>query len=124
ILERSTGAKMIIGDLNARVGRKDHTTADVIGIQGENKRNDNGRRLIDYCIGDDLIIANTFHEHKEIHKIAREVRSRGEKSIIDYIIMERGSRKLIKDTNITRSAEIFSDHYLLTAKVEEGMEEI
>jgi hypothetical protein len=48
------------------------------------RKNENGRRLIEHCIENDLIIANTFYTHKDINKITKEVQSRSEKSIIEY----------------------------------------
>jgi hypothetical protein len=48
------------------------------------RKNENGRRLIEHCIENDLIIANTFYTHKGINKITKEVQSRSEKSIIEY----------------------------------------
>jgi hypothetical protein len=119
-VEKSNGTVFVIGDLNGRVGKKDNTTMEVIGNHGENIRNGNGRRLIEYCIENDLIIANTFYTHKEINKITREVQSRAEKSIIDYIIVERNKRTMIKDAKVQRGPEIYSDHYMLVAKIADG----
>jgi hypothetical protein len=119
-VEKSNGTVFVIGDLNGRVGKKDNTTMEVIGKHGENIRNGNGRRLIEHCIENDLIIANTFYTHKEINKITREVQSRSEKSIIDYIIVERNKRTMIKDAKVQRGPEIYSDHYMLVAKIADG----
>jgi hypothetical protein len=58
-VEKSNGIVFVIGDLNGRVGKKDNTTMEVIGKHGENIRNGNGRRLIEHCIENDLMIANT-----------------------------------------------------------------
>jgi hypothetical protein len=120
-VEKSNGTVFVIGDLNGRVGKKDNTTMEVIGNHGENIRNGNGRRLMEHCIeNNDLIIANTFYTHKEINKITREVQSRAEKSIIDYIIVERNKRTMIKDAKVQRGPEIYSDHYMLVAKIADG----
>lgn len=43
--------------------------------------------------------------------------SRGEKSIIDYIIVEKTQKKNIMDTRVYRGPEANSDHYMLAAKV-------
>ena len=117
IAEEAKGRLIILGDLNARVGTRDEETAETIGIHGEKVRNSNGRRLIDFCILNNLIITNTFYAHKDIHKYTREVRSRGEKSIIDYVIINREFRGEIKDTKVRRGAELYSDHFLVLSKV-------
>ncbi|KAK4879078.1 hypothetical protein RN001_007224 [Aquatica leii] len=84
-----------------------------MGQQGENTKNDNGRRLIDLCVGNDLVITNTKFMHKEIHKYTREVRSRNEKSIIDYFIVNTKNWNRGEDVRVKRNAEIGSDHSLL-----------
>ena len=116
-VECSTGEVFVIGDLNGRVGRKDQKSQEAIGMHGEDTKNNNGERLIQFCIENQLIICNTFFEHKNIHKFTREVKSRGEKSIIDYVIVEKSKRNKIKDVKVSRGAELYSDHYLVVAKV-------
>lgn len=115
IVEDVRGRLIVIGDINGRVGKKDEETGEVIGMHGEEERNNNGRRLINFCILNDMIVANTFFQHKEIHKYTREVKSRGEKSIIDYVLINRGNRKEVVDVRVRRGPEIYSDHYLLEA---------
>lgn len=116
-IEDNKGRVLIIGDLNSRVGKKDDETAETIGIHGEDTRNNNGKKLIDFCITNNLIITNTFFSQKDIHKYTREAQSRGEKSIIDYVIINREFRREVKDTRVKRGAEIYSDHYLVVTKL-------
>ena len=117
VTEEAKGRLIILGDLNGRVGEKDEETGETIGHYGESVRNSNGKRLIDFCIMNDLVITNTFYEHKEIHRYTREVRSRGERSIIDYIMINKKYRKEVKDTRVRRGPEIYSDHYLVLTKI-------
>lgn len=62
---------------------------ELIGKYGEKVRNDNSKRMFDYCLMNNLIITNTFYEHKEIHKYTRVEMSKGEKSIIDCVSGKR-----------------------------------
>ena len=117
VVENCKGKTFITGDLNGRTGTRDNTTPDVIGKFGEQTRNNNGARIIDFCVLNNYIITNTFYQHKEIHKFTRVEVSRNEKSIIDYILVERENRRNVIDVKVRRSAEINSDHYLLVAKV-------
>ncbi|CAH0558552.1 unnamed protein product [Brassicogethes aeneus] len=114
--EGSRGELYIAGDFNSRVGKKDKTYNTVIGDYGENTRNNNGKRMLDFCIFHNLIITNTFFERKNIHKYTREVKSRDEKSIIDFILIERANRKMVLDTRVRRGPEIGSDHFLVVSK--------
>ncbi|KAK4873256.1 hypothetical protein RN001_015285 [Aquatica leii] len=61
-----------MGDMNGRVGNNNESIERHMGQQGENTKNDNGRRLIDLCVGNDLVITNTKFMHKDIHKYTRE----------------------------------------------------
>lgn len=116
IVENCNGKIVVIGDLNGRVGIKDGRTSDVIGQYGETTRNNNGYRIIDFCVQNNLLVMNSFFKHKDVHKYTREVPSRGEKSIIDYVLINRNSRREIRDVRVIRGPEINSDHYLLKAK--------
>lgn len=117
VVDEATGELYILGDLNARVGTKDDYTNQALGQFGENIRNNNGKRLLCFCIQNDLIIANSFFRHKAIHTYTREMHSRNEKSIIDYVITHRSNRRSLSDVRVRRGPEINSDHYLVTAKL-------
>lgn len=121
VVEASKGKIYIVGDFNARVGRRDNLYKEVIGNEGECVRNNNGIRLLEFCQTHDLIVTNTFFQHKDIHKYTREEPSRGEKSIIDYIVTERENKKAVLDVKVNRGSEINSDHYLLAAKVRQKL---
>lgn len=60
-----------------------------MGKEGESTKNNNGERMIEFCIENDLIITNSKFKHKDIHKYTREQPSRKEKSIIDYFLINR-----------------------------------
>lgn len=122
--EEARGTLYLVGDFNSRVGKKDIEYKTIIGKHGEEKRNNNGRRLLDFCQLQNLIITNTFYQHKEIHKYTREQQNRGEKSIIDYIIVQKEERKNILDVRVKRGAEIYSDHYLVIGKIKQRDKEI
>lgn len=119
ITEGAKGKIFILGDFNSRVGKKDITYNTILGKHGENIRNNNGVRMLDFCILHNLIVSNTFFEHKNIHKYTREVKSRNEKSIIDYILVEKEFGRNVIDTKVRRGPEIGSDHYLLVSIIKE-----
>lgn len=60
--------KIIIGDLNAKVGQEEEFRP-TIGTQSlQLESNDNGLRLIDFAMAKDMVISSTTFEHKRIHK--------------------------------------------------------
>ncbi len=108
---------VLMGDLNARVGRDANSWRGVIGRQGEETLNGNGRRLLDLCAVNELAILNTLYQHKEIHKCTWESKERGLKSIIDYFIVRRALRPGVTDVRVIRGAEVGSDHHLVLMKL-------
>ena len=107
---------IILGDLNARVGNKYDKCFGAIGKEGENIESANGEVLQDFCIRNNLKIANTFFKHKDIHKWTRVSEDRNERSIIDYIIVSSHLFYNTNDVRVKRGAEIYSDHFLVVGK--------
>lgn len=115
ITEKAKGIIYVAGDLNARVGREERDNR-AIGKHGEGKRNNNGARLTEFCLLNNLRVANTYYQHKDIHKYTRQGKNNTEKSIIDYILVERDNRR-VRDVRAMRGPEIYSDHFMVVAKV-------
>ena len=67
------GDKVVMRDMNARVGNKVSSWYEVMGKHGEEVENDSGRRLLSFCTENDLRIMNTHFEHKRIHKFTGDV---------------------------------------------------
>ena len=104
---------VVMGDLNARVGDNVKVWGEVIGKQWVAVENGNGMRLLQFCAENDLVVTNTWFQHKDIHKFTWERRGRNQRSIIDYFLVKQGMRKQLRDVKVVRGAEIGSDHYLL-----------
>lgn len=110
----STNNRIIImGDLNGRVGKNNKGIEYCLGKYGEETRNDNGSRVIELCVENELKIGNTYFMKKEINKMTRQVISRREKSIIDYFLIQKDMWRKVKDVEVKRGPEIGSDHFLL-----------
>lgn len=63
-----------------------------------------------------FLVINTFFQHKYVYKYTRVMERRGEKSIIDYALINRVCRKDIEDVRARRGSEINSGHCLLEVK--------
>ena len=116
--ETNKGHQLIImGDWNSRIGKDPRKGHGVMGIHGgEAMRNENGKKMIQFCISHRLLIGNTFYPHKNIHKITFQSESTGSKSIIDYMTYTNEMRYHIMDVKVYRGAELSTDHFLLTLK--------
>ncbi|MFA0954742.1 hypothetical protein ACDI60_27250, partial [Klebsiella pneumoniae] len=112
-LEGISTEVIIVGDLNARVGNDPTGFGQVVGKHGEPHRNNNGKRLLQLCLANDLVILNTKFPHKDVHKYTRVSEERDENSIIDYIIVQQLAARRVRDTRVKRGFDIDSDHRLL-----------
>lgn len=105
---------VLCGDFNARTGRDYRTSFGVMGPHGgEIVKNENGQRLIDFCVDNNLLVGNSFYPHKGAHKITFS--SAVGNSVIDYFIYDREIRQYFRDVKVIRGAEIGTDHLLLVA---------
>ncbi|PNF41348.1 hypothetical protein B7P43_G16505 [Cryptotermes secundus] len=60
--------KIIIGDMNAKVGNEDVYRSDIGKHSLHNKSNDNGIKLINFASSRNMVISSTMFNHKDIHK--------------------------------------------------------
>ncbi len=65
--------------------------------------------LVDICAERGLFLANTFFQHKMIH---RYTWARGnERSLIDYIDVDNRLRREVEDAKVVRGMFSGSDHF-------------
>ena len=104
----------IIGDWNAKVGNQE--TPGVTGKFGLGVRNKAGRRLIEFCQENALVIANIlFQQHKR--RLYTWTSPDGQhQNQIDYIICSQRWKSYIQSTKTRPRADCGSDHELLIAR--------
>lgn len=101
-------------DLNGRTGQNKRMALGCMGKHGEERTlNESGRRVIEFCIGNQLLIGNSFFPHKKVHKITYEAEGSDAKSVIDYFLYPQDIRNNIMDVKVIRGAELYTDHRLL-----------
>jgi hypothetical protein len=111
---------LIVGDFNARVGKQDNQgPGNVIGVHTVDDTNENGKRLIDFCNQNNLIVTNTFFQHKPIHQTSWMHPGKKVWHMLDYTLVNRKFRSSVEDVRVHRTAAgaIGTDHHLLRAKV-------
>ncbi|KAK7872016.1 hypothetical protein R5R35_004529 [Gryllus longicercus] len=104
---------ILVGDWNGRVGNREQ---GFVGPFGEEIVNDNGKRILYLCKELKYCVANTFFQHKDIHKYTRIDPSRDIKSIIDLVIVRKERKMKIKDVRVFRQPECGSDHNMVVGK--------
>lgn len=107
---------IIIGDLNPKIGSANTNNERAMGIHGCGTMNENGKRLLEFCITNNLVVAGTLFPHCDIHKLTWYSPIDRDKNQIDHLIngMWRGS---LLDVRVKRGADVGSDHQLVTAMV-------
>ena len=85
---------MILGDLNAYVGRDNNAREDHMRKQGSSEMNENRELFADFCLKS-LVIGGTIFPHKEIHKTTwTSPDKKLTKNQIDLITINRRRRNL------------------------------
>jgi hypothetical protein len=108
--------KMVIGDLNAKLGRED-VYEGVIGKHSLHlETNNNGQRVIDFAISKSMIIASTCFPYKKIHKITWTSPDGNTSNQTDHVLIETRRASNIFDVRNYRGANCDSDHYLVRIK--------
>ena len=104
----------IIGDWNAKVGSQE--TPGVKGTFGLGIQNEAGKRIIEFCQENTLVIANTlFQQHKR--RLYTWTALDGQyQNQIDYILCSQRWRSSIQSAKTRPGADCASDHELLIAK--------
>jgi exonuclease III len=104
---------IVAGVLNARI---DNTPINgIVGNSGEPIINNNGQSLIDFAATGDLKITNTVFRHKDIHKYTWSARC--SRSVIDYILTNKKTSPLVKDTRAFRGYDVNTDHFMLVSRI-------
>ena len=108
---------LITGDLNAKVGNDNSGTEDAIGRHGCGTINDNGERLVEFCLSNRCIIGGNIFPHRDIHKLSWRSPDRNTVNQIDHVIVNKKWQRSPLDVKVHRGADIGSDHHLLIAKI-------
>ncbi|XP_023213818.1 craniofacial development protein 2-like [Centruroides sculpturatus] len=108
-------ALFILGDWNAKVGKEE--TPGHVGRYGLGKRNDAGIRLVEFCISNNLFIANTYFQLHKRRLYTWTSPDGNYKNQIDYIIGSKRWRNAIKSACTRPGADCGTDHELLISKI-------
>ena len=82
-----------MGDFNARVGLEQASSAPgVVAKHAVDKQNQNGRRLVDFCLFNGFVITNTFFPHKSVHQTTWMHPKTKQWHMLDYVLVNRKFR--------------------------------
>ncbi|CAF4219297.1 unnamed protein product, partial [Adineta steineri] len=111
---------LILGDFHARVGKQQNLTSkNVTGPHAVDKINENGKQLIDFCSHNELIVSNTFYQHKAVHQMTWKHPATKKWHMLDYTLVNKKFRSSVEDVRVFRNAAgaIGTDHHLVRTKL-------
>ncbi|XP_065557775.1 uncharacterized protein LOC136025720 [Artemia franciscana] len=107
---------VLLGDFNAIVHDDMGVWRGTDGPVSPDPLNDNVLRLLELCQSHNLYITNTYFQRKTIHQYTWYSNDRRTKKMIDYVIISKRWRSLVKICRTYRSAELGNaDHRLVCA---------
>nr|KAG5701327.1 hypothetical protein BaRGS_006101 [Batillaria attramentaria] len=113
--------KILMGDLNAKVGTDNTDRELIMGKHGTGTQNENGELFTEFCTTNDLVIGGTIFPHKTIHKTTWTSPDGRTVNQIDHITIGRNLKESVK-TNAFR-CELRNRFSALDTLPEETIEE-
>ncbi|CAF1351176.1 unnamed protein product [Rotaria magnacalcarata] len=111
---------VLMGDFNARISQPQHsTTSRIVGPFTVDVQNENGERLIDFCTTNNLVVSNSFFQHKSVHQTSWMHPGTKKWHLLDYTLVNRKFRSSVEDVRFYRKASgsIGTDHHLMRSKI-------
>lgn len=109
--------KIVIGDLNAKVGRESLYEPTIGKHSLHHHSNNNGCKLIQFAVAKNMKIMGTYFPHKDIHKATWRAPGGRTQNQIDHVIADARHASSILDVRTCRGPNIDSDHYLVKVVV-------
>ncbi|KAK9709895.1 Endonuclease-reverse transcriptase [Popillia japonica] len=120
--------KLVLGDLNAKIGREDEHRKITGGNSKHMLSSENGKMLIQFALENNLKIMSTNFKHKEIHQttwMSPDFKTRNQ---IDHVLIEYKHQRCITDVRTYRGADAVitklkhaSDHFLVITKLKQAV---
>jgi endonuclease/exonuclease/phosphatase family metal-dependent hydrolase len=113
--------KMLLGDLNVKVGREDIFKPTIGNESLHEISNDNGIRVVNFATSKNRIVKNTMFPRHNINKFTWTSPDRKTHNQIDHILTDKRWHSSVPDIRSFRGADCNTDHDLVVAKVGERL---
>lgn len=97
--------KIVLGDFNAKEGREEMYQPTIGRESLHDKSNDNGTRLINFCMTNGLTLSSTYFLRKDIYKQTWITPNRVVKNQIDHIMIKNKQKSCIQNVRSYRGAD-------------------
>jgi endonuclease/exonuclease/phosphatase family metal-dependent hydrolase len=109
-------ARIIMGDFNAKIGKKENYRPVTGKHSLHDISNDNVIRAVDFAMSNNLIIKSTHFPHKNIHKQTWESPDGHTRNKIDHVMVNRRHSSSVMDVRSCRGADMDTDRLLVRIK--------
>ncbi|XP_050742432.1 craniofacial development protein 2-like [Drosophila biarmipes] len=109
--------ELILGDFNAKVGRKRIFDPTVGRFSLHETTSNNGLRLIDFAAARNMVVSSTRFRHFDIHKATWLSPDQKTRNQTDHVVIDGRHASSVMDVRTFRGVNIDSDHYLVAAKI-------
>lgn len=99
---------IVMGDLNAQVGSERLGFETSLGPYGWGPRNNEGIKLLDLCLRNELVLGNSWFKKRDSHRITRYGWDGVQKSVIDYFLVNKNFKKHLIDVKVIPSVALDS----------------
>ena len=106
---------IVMGDMNAKVGREQDPLREVVGRFGLGQRNERGDLWVEWCVTHQQVIMNTWFQHHKRHLYTWKSPGDGVRNQIDYITINKRFRNSIQQVRSYPGADCGSDHVPIVA---------
>jgi len=89
-----------------------------MGKRGCGMMNDNGKRLVDFCLNNNCIVGGIIFPHKNIHKTTRRPPDGKTCNQIDHIVINGKWRGSLHDVRGRIGADVNSCYHLLITHIQ------
>jgi len=107
--------KLLVGDLNAQVGKDNTGWEETMGREAIGTRNENGERLLSYCSSNKLKVGGSIFQHRDIHLGTWRSPNGQTVNQIDHICYSKRWASSVQDVRAYRGPDVGSDHYMVMA---------
>ena len=115
--QRNGNIKILMGDLNAKIGSDNIGYEEIMGKHGLGIMNENGELFTNFCAANQYVIGGSVFPHKRIHKATWVSPDHRTENQIDHICINKKFRSSLQDVRVLRGADVDSDHHLLISKI-------
>ena len=108
---------VVMGDFNAKIGNENTGLKRAIGKHGSFKMNENGERLVNFCLEFDIVIGRTQFQHKDIHKLTWKSPDSKIVNQIDHLMINHRWRRSLLDVCVFSGTDLYTDHFLVVGSI-------